>query len=223
MLKIVNRLLAAVMLFGATLPSAAVAADRVVTLSPTSRFFQTIRLGTATGGPELRAVVPPDIAAVVFTDKSDNEPVAGWFDRTFKASLKKNDMLAKKPELAKYELSATVQSMAVTPIATGSHHKSSVAYRLTEIATGAVVWEGVKSPDFDIARGMRFGALGGALGAAAGGALTGQNPAVTAAMINSSQRGRRPFDIRIDTYEGIMRGFQDMAEHVVIDVSDLPQ
>ena len=61
-LKIVNRLLAAVMLFGATLPSAAVAADRVVTLSPTSRFFQTIRLGTATGGPELRAVVPPDIA-----------------------------------------------------------------------------------------------------------------------------------------------------------------
>jgi hypothetical protein len=195
------------------------AADRVVTLAPIHPLYEAVRLGTATGGPTLKAVVPSDVAQVVFTSASDDEPVAGWFDRTFKAALKKNGMLAKKPDQARYELSAVVNEMMITPMVTGSHHKSIVSYRLVELASGTEVWKTTDSRDFDVNRGMRFGAIGGALGAAAGGAIAGQNPAVTAAMINSSQRGRRPFDIRIDTYEGIMRGFQQMAESAVLAMS----
>jgi hypothetical protein len=126
--------------------------------------------------------------------------------------------MAKKPELAKYELTAEVRSMLVTPLVTGSHHTSVVTYRLRELATGSQVWEQTQSMDFNVKRGIRFGAIGGALGAAAGGALTGQNPAVTAAMI-SKQRPHRPFDIRIDVYEGVMRGFQRMAESTVTELS----
>jgi hypothetical protein len=72
--------------------------------------------------------------------------------------------------------------------------------------------------DFDVKRGMRFGAIGGAVGAAAGGALTGQNPALTASMI-TNQRPHRPFDVRIDTWEGIMRGFQQMAKKTVVELA----
>jgi hypothetical protein len=195
------------------------AADRVVTLQPGHKLTGTVRLGRAVGGPTLKTVVPSDIAAIVFTGASDDEPVAGWFDRTFKASLKKNGMIAAKPEAAKYELNATVASMAITPLVTGSRHQSEVVYQLIDIATGAEVWRKTEHRDFYVTRGMRFGALGGAMGAALGGALAGQSPAVTAAMINPSQRGRRPFDVRIDIYEGIMRGFQQQAEGVVADLA----
>jgi hypothetical protein len=217
----VNVGLAALAAFVMVAPASLRAADRVVTLAPTHPLYEAVRLGTATGGPTLKTVVPADISSVVFTSASDDEPVAGWFDRTFKAALKKNAMLAKKPEQARYELSATVAEMAITPMVTGSHHKSVVSYRLTELATGKEVWKMTDQRDFDVSRGIRFGAIGGALGAAAGGAIAGQNPAVTAAMINSSQRGRRPFDIRIDTYEGIMRGFQQGAESAVLGMSKL--
>jgi hypothetical protein len=199
----------------ATLSGVSHAADRVVTLQPGHKLTGTVRLGRAVGGPTLKTVVPSDIAAIVFTGASDDEPVAGWFDRTFKASLKKNGMLAAKPEAAKYELNATVASMAITPLVTGSRHQSEVVYQLIDIATGAET----EHRDFYVTRGMRFGALGGAMGAALGGALAGQSPAVTAAMINPSQRGRRPFDVRIDIYEGIMRGFQQQAEGVVADLA----
>ncbi len=202
-------------------PTSLRAADRVVTLAPSHPLYGAVRLGTATGGPTLKTVVPPEIAQKVFTSASDDEPVAGWFDRTFKAALKKNGLLSKNPEQARYELNAAVAEMAITPMVTGSHHKSTVTYRLTELATGKEVWKTTDTRDFDVNRGMRFGAIGGAIGAAAGGAIAGQNPAVTAAMISSSQRGRRPFDIRIDTYEGIMRGFQQMAESAVIGMSRL--
>jgi hypothetical protein len=60
--------------------------------------------------------------------------------------------------------------------------------------------------------------MGGALGAALGGALAGQNPAITSQMI-TNQRGHRPFDVRIDVYEGIMRGFQEMARNSVAELT----
>ena len=196
------------------------AADRIVTLAPDSPLAGTVRLGEAIGGPKLREVVDADIAAIVFTGKSDDVPISGWFERTYKAALKKNGLLAKKPETARYELTAEIRSMAITPLVTGSHHKSTVVYRLRDVATGQQLWEQLQEPDFDIERGIRFGKIGGAIGAAAGGAISGQNPAVTAATISASGR-TRPFDVRIDVYEGIMRGFQRMAEKTVIDLAAL--
>ena len=65
-----------------------------------------------------------------------------------------------------------------------------------------------------VARGIRFGKLGGAIGSAAGGALSGQNPAITAAMLAGKGRSIRPFDVRIDVYQGIMADFQTGAERV---------
>jgi hypothetical protein len=162
--------------------------------------------------------VAADVAAKVFTSEHDAELAAGWFERTYQAALRKNGMAAKKPELAKYELTAQVQTMTVTPMVTGSHHSSVVTYRLRDIASDAQVWEQTQTIDFDVRRGMRFGGFGNALGAAAGGALAGQSPAVTAAMI-SSRWPHRPFDIRIDVYEGIMRGFQRMAERTVAELA----
>lgn len=201
-------------------PVAVHAADRVVTLAPGNVMAGSIRLGAATGGPSVHDAVPPDIAGKVFTSKSDEEPVAGWFDRTYKAALKTNGFLAAKPELARYELTAEVKSMTITPLVMGSHHRSVVTYRLRSSSTGAQVWEQTQRMDFDIKRGIRFGAIGGALGAAAGGAITGQNPAITAAMI-TNQRPHRPFDVRIDVWEGIMRGFQQMAETSMIEIAKL--
>lgn len=198
------------------------AADKVVELAPDNQFAGRITLGAATGGPVLRDVVAPDIAALVFTSDSDGEPVHGWFGRTYKASLKTNGMLAKKPEAARYELTAAVGDMAITPMPTGSIHKSRVTFRLRDIAADKVVWEQVQTTDRPIDRGIRFGKIGGAIGAAAGGAITGQNSAVTAAQISASQGRIRPFDIRIDVYEGIMKGFQDMAERTVAALAVLP-
>jgi hypothetical protein len=197
----------------------AAAADKVVTLRAGSPFAGTVRLGAATGGPTLRSVVPADIAAVVFTGKHDDEPVSGWFTRTYNAALKTNGMLAKKPEAARYELTAEVKSMAITPLSTGSRHVSAVTYRLSEVSTGKQIWSEDQSPDMNITRGIRFGKIGGMIGAAAGGAITGQNPAVTSAMINNSGRGLRPMDVRIDVYEGIMKGFQAMAEKTVTEMA----
>ncbi len=199
-------------------PTLAVAADRVVTLAPDNPLAGAIRLGEATGGPSVHDAVPADVAEKVFTSPSDSEPANGWFTRTYTAALKTNGFMAKKPELARYELSAEVKSMAVTPLLSGSHHTSVVVYRLRDITKDAVVWEQTQSTDFDVRRGMRFGAIGGAIGSAAGGALAGQNPAVTASMI-SNQRPHRPFDIRIDVWEGIMRGFQQMAQKTMIELS----
>jgi hypothetical protein len=196
-----------------------VAADKVVTLPAGSPFAGTVRLGPATGGPTLRSVVPADIAAVVFTGKHDDEPVNGWFTRTYNAALKTNGMLAKKPDAARYELTADVRSMAITPLSTGSRHVSAVTYRLSDVSTGKQIWSQDQAPDMNITRGIRFGKIGGMIGAAAGGAITGQNPAVTSAMINNSGRGVRPFDVRIDVYEGIMKGFQAMAEKTVTEIA----
>lgn len=198
------------------------AADKVVDLAPDNQFAGRISLGAATGGPVLRDVVAPDIAALVFTSDGDGEPVHGWFTRTYKASLKTNGMLAKKPEVARYELTAEIGEMAITPTPTGSVHKSQVTFRLRDIAADKIVWEQVQTTDRAIDRGIRFGKIGGAIGAAAGGAITGQNSAVTAAQISASQGRIRPFDIRIDVYEGIMKGFQDMAERTVAALAILP-
>jgi hypothetical protein len=202
----------------ALVPTAAPAADRVVTLAPGNSLAGAIRLGEVTGGPSVHDAVPADVAEKVFTSPSDNEPANGWFKRTYTAALKTNGFMAKKPELARYELVAEVKSMAITPLVIGSHHTSLVVYRLRDIARGTIVWEQTQSMDFDVKRGMRFGAIGGAMGAAAGGALTGQNPAITASMI-TKKRPHRPFDIRIDVWEGIMRGFQQMAEKTMIELS----
>lgn len=202
-------------------PSVVAAADRVVTLVPGHELAGAVRVGTATGGPSVRELVPADVAAKVFTSEHDGELAAGWFDRTYRAALRTNGLMAKKPELAKYELTAEVKSMTITPLVTGSHHTSVVTYRLRDITTGAQVWEQTQAMDLDIKRGMRFGAIGGAIGAAAGGALTGQNPAVTASMI-TNRRPHRPFDVRIDVYEGIMRGFQRMAESTVTELASTP-
>lgn len=199
-------------------PGAVQAAERVVTLAPGNPMAGAIRLGEATGGPSVHDLVPADVAEKVFTSKSDSEPANGWFNRTYSAALKTNGFMAKKPELARYELTADVKSMTVTPLASGSHHKSTVIYRLREIATSKTVWEQTQAMDFDVRRGMRFGAIGGAIGAAAGGALAGQNPALTAAMI-TNQRPHRPFDVRIDTWEGIMRGFQQMAQKTMVELA----
>ncbi|MEJ7928206.1 hypothetical protein WG908_15775 [Sphingobium sp. AN641] len=199
-------------------PVTAHAAERVVTLAPGNPMAGAIRLGQATGGPSVHDVVPADVAEKVFTSPSDREPANGWFNRTFSAALKTNGFIAKKPELARYELAAEVKSMKVTPLITGSHHNSTVIYRLRDIATGTIVWEQSQTMDFEVKRGMRFGAIGGALGAATGGALAGQNPALTAAMI-TKQRPHRPFDVRIDTWEGIMRGFQQMARKTMVELA----
>ncbi|MDF0546208.1 hypothetical protein PX699_28015 [Sphingobium sp. H39-3-25] len=209
----------ALVLFGFCMaPVAVQAAERVVTLAPGNPMAGAIRLGQATGGPSVHDVVPADVAEKVFTSPSDSEPANGWFNRTYSAALKTNGFMAKKPETARYELAAEVKSMAVTPLVIGSHHKSIVVYTLREISTGTIVWEQTQAMDFDVKRGMRFGAIGGALGAAAGGALTGQNPALTAAMI-TNQRPHRPFDVRIDTWEGIMRGFQQMAQKTMVELA----
>jgi hypothetical protein len=200
------------------MPITAQAAERVVTLAPGNPLVEAVRLGHATGGPSVHDVVPADVAEKVFTSKSDSEPANGWFDRTYSAALKTNGFLAKKPELARYELNAEVKSMAITPLANGSHHTSVVVYTLRDIAGSTIVWTQSQTMDFDVKRGIRFGAIGGALGAAAGGALAGQNPAITAAMI-TSQRPHRPFDVRIDTYEGIMRGFQQMAQKTMTEMA----
>jgi hypothetical protein len=202
-------------------PMPAPAAKRVVTLAPDSPMMAAVRLGKATGGPSVRDLVPADVAAKVFTSESDAEPANGWFDRTFSAALKANGFAAKKPEAARYELSADVKLMKITPLVSGSHHQSVVTYRMHDVATGAQVWERTQTMDFDVNRGMRFGAIGGAIGAAAGGALAGQNPAITAVMI-TNQRPHRPFDVRIDVYEGVMRGFQRMAQQTMIDLAALP-
>lgn len=199
----------------------AIAADRVVNLAPDSPWAGAVRIGEPSGGPSLREVVPADVSAVVFTSESDDAPVNGWFNRTYSAALKKNGLWAKKPQAARYELTAEVRSMAIAPLATGSHHSSEVVYRLRNLATGEQVWEQVQKMDFDVDRGVRFGKIGGALGGAAGGAITGQNPAVTAASITASNGRVRPFDIRIDVYEGIMRGFQRMAEKTMIEIASL--
>lgn len=202
--------------------SPAAAADKVVDLAPDNQFAGAIRLGPATGGPTIRETVAPDIAALVFTSESDAEPVHGWFTRTYKASLKTNGMLAKKPEAARYELTATIDSLAIVPTPTGSVHTSKVTFHLRDIAADRIVWEQAQSTDKIVTRGIRFGKIGGAIGAAAGGAIAGQNSAVTAAQISASQGRIRPFDIRIDTYEGIMKGFQDMAERTVSALAVLP-
>lgn len=199
---------------------AAQAADRVVTLPAGHPLAGMVRIGAPTGGPSLRELVPADIAEKVFTSEHDTEPANGWFTRTYTAALKTNGFMAKKPELARYELTAEVKSMAVTPLVSGSHHNSVVVYRLRDVTRGTQLWEQTQSMDFDIKRGIRFGAIGGAIGAAAGGALTGQNPAVTSAMI-TNQRPHRPFDVRIDVYEGIMRGFQQMAEKTMVELAAL--
>lgn len=201
------------------IPAVSFAADRVVTLPANSPFSGTVRLGAASGGPELRAVVPADVAEIVFTQESDAQPANAWFDRTYTAALKKNGFFAKDPTKARYELTAEVQSMTITPLTTGSHHKSAVIYRLKDIATGAQIWEQTQTPDFEITRGVRFGKIGRAIGGAVGGAVTGENPAVTATMINANKGKIRPFDIRIDVYEGIMRGFQAMAEKTLIQLA----
>jgi hypothetical protein len=185
---------------------------------PASALLGAVRLGAATGGPTLREVVPSDVADVVFTSASDVEPAAGWFTRTYRAALKRSGLLASKPETARYELTAEVRSMAITPMFTGVHHRSVVTYRLHDIANGTNVWERTQTANLDVNRGFRFGAMGGALGAALGGALTGQNPAITSQMI-TNQRGHRPFDVRIDVYEGIMRGFQEMARNSVAELT----
>ena len=200
------------------MPAAARGAERVVTLAPGNPMAGAIRLGQATGGPSVHDVVPADVAEKVFTSPSDTEPANGWFNRTYSAALKANGFMAKKPELARYELMAEVKSMAITPLVSGSHHTSSVVYRLRDIANGTVVWEQTQTMDFDVKRGMRFSAIGGAIGAAAGGALAGQNPALTASMI-TNQRPHRPFDVRIDTWEGIMRGFQQMAQKTMVELA----
>ncbi|HKY83068.1 MAG TPA: hypothetical protein VJM09_16545 [Sphingobium sp.] len=206
------------------LPVCAKAADRVVALDQGHALAEAVRLGEATGGPAVRELVSAEIAEKVFTSEHDGEPANGWFNRTYRAALRTNGFLAKKPELARYELTAEVGSMSITPLLTGTHHNSVVTYRLRDIAKGEQLWEQTQSMDFDVNRGMRFGAIGGAIGAAAGGAMTGQNPAVTAAMI-TNQRPHRPFDVRIDVYEGIMRGFQRMAEKTMIELAGvhLPQ
>jgi hypothetical protein len=185
---------------------------------PASNLVGAIRLGAATGGPSLREVVPTEVSDLVFTSASDSEPANGWFTRTFRAALKRNGLLSKKPETARYELTAEVRSMAITPLAAGVHHHSVVTYRLRDLASGADVWQRTQIANLDVQRGFRFGALGGAMGAALGGALTGQNPAVTAQLI-TNQRGHRPFDVRIDVYEGIMRGFQEMALNSVTELA----
>jgi len=200
-------------------PAAAPAAERVVTLAPGNPMAGLIRLGQATGGPSVHDVVPADVAEKVFTSPSDNEPANGWFNRTYSAALKTNGFMAKKPELARYELTAEVKSMAITPLVSGSHHQSAVVYRLRDIAKGTIIWEQTQAMDFDVKRGVRFGAIGGAIGAAAGGALTGQNPAITANMI-TNQRPHRPFDVRIDIWEGIMRGFQQMAQKTMVELAE---
>ena len=185
---------------------------------PASALLGAVRLGAATGGPSLREVVPSDVAEVVFTSASDVEPAAGWFTRTYRAALKRGGLLASKPEAARYELTAEVRSMVITPMSTGVHHRSIVTYRLRDVANGAAVWERTQTANLDVNRGFRFGAMGGALGAALGGAITGQNPAITSQMI-TNQRGHRPFDVRIDVYEGIMRGFQEMARSSVAELT----
>ena len=204
----------------AGLSIAAPAAERVVTLASNNPMAGAIKLGTATGGPSVHDLVPADVAEKVFTSKSDSEPAAGWFDRTYGAALRVNGFMAKKPDLARYELSAQVRSMTVTPLVTGSHTTGVVTYRLRDIASGSQLWEQTQSVDLDVTRGVRFGAIGSAIGAAAGGALTGQNPAITSAMIGN-QRLHRPFDVRIDVYEGLMRGFQQMARKTMVDLADL--
>jgi hypothetical protein len=35
----------------------------------------------------------------------------------------------------------------------------------------------------------------------------------------TNQRPHRPFDVRIDTWEGIMRGFQQMAKKTVVELA----
>jgi hypothetical protein len=199
----------------------AFAADRVVNLPPGSPWAGTVRIGEPTGGPSLREVAPADISAVVFTGEGDDAPVNGWFNRTTTAALKKNGLWARKPEAARYMLTADVQSMAITPLATGSRHRSIVIYRLKDAATGRQLWEKAHDLDFEVERGIRFGKIGGAMGGALGGALAGQDPAVTAAMIGFGGSKVRPFDIRIDIYEGIMRGFQRMAETTIQSLTAL--
>ena len=195
------------------------AAEPPKALSVSAReLLGAVRLGAATGGPSLREVVPSDVASLVFTSSSDSEPANGWFTRTFRAALKRNELLAKKPETARFELTAQVRSMVITPLAGGVHHQSVVTYRLRDLNTGSEVWQRTQVANLDVQRGFRFGALGGAMGAALGGALTGQNPAVTAQLINN-QRGHRPFDVRIDVYEGIMRGFQEMARNSMTELT----
>ncbi|QJU59472.1 hypothetical protein HL653_18470 [Sphingomonas sp. AP4-R1] len=207
----------ACLLLTAATPSGVIAADRVVTLIPGHPFAEAIRIGTASGGPNLRDVVAPDIAAKVFTSKSDDRPANAWFTRTYEAALRTNGFLARTPALARYALNAEVATLAITPSVTGSHTSGTVTYRLIEIATGRQVWSETQTVDFDVRRGMRFGKIGGAVGLAVAGALTGQNPAVTGTMING--RGVRPFDTRIDVYEGIMRGFQHMAQQSMKSLS----
>jgi hypothetical protein len=211
-----RKLLTVIALAFAT-PGIAQAADRVVTLAPGNPFADAIRLGTPTGGPSVHDAVPSDVGDLVFTEKYDSEPVNGWFNRTYRAAMKVNGFLAKKPEDARYELTAEVTAMKITPLATGAYHTSAVTYHLREVATGKEVWTQSQSPFFNVDRGVRFGKIGRAMGAAAGGALTGTNPAVTAASIRENKI--RPIDIRIDVYEGIMRGFQRMAEKTAIELA----
>lgn len=209
--------------FGLTMVPPAEAADRVITLSADNQFAGTVRLGEPSGGPAFREVMTPDLATLLFKEDGGKEPVSGWFTRTYRAALKTNGMLAKKPEAARYELNAEVLSMAITPLATGAHHKSKVIYRLRDASTGSVVWQQEQSVDENIQRGIRFGKMFGAMGAAAGGAITGQNPAVTAAQITASQGRIRPFDVLIDVAEGIMKGFQGMAKATVVAMAALPK
>jgi hypothetical protein len=157
-------------------------------------------------------VVSPDIAAKVFTSSSDARPANAWFAHAYESALRKNGFLARAAETARYQLNADVSSLTITPLATGTHHNSVVILRLIEITTGRQVWSEVRTTDFDIRRGVRFGKIGGVIGLAVAGALTGQNPGVTNALIgNARAPAQRPFDTRIDVYEGIMRGFQQMA------------
>ena len=114
-----------VVMQGAVLGLASAQAARRVTALPEGHpLAGAIRLGPASGGPSVREVVEPEIAATVFTASHDGEPVSGWFGRTFRAALAKNGMLAKDADKARYELSATVEAMHIVPLATGASHIS---------------------------------------------------------------------------------------------------
>jgi hypothetical protein len=191
--------------------SAASAVDRIVTLTPGHPFAGAIRIGTAVGGPSLRNVVPPDVAELVFKSASDNRPANAWFAGAYEAALRANGFLAKAPALAPYRLDAEVSALAIRPMETGSHHSSVVTYRLVDVATGRQVWSETQRIDFDVRRGFRFGKIGGVIGLAVAGALVGQNPALTSYQMTDYRKRARPFDTRIDVYEGLLRGFQLMA------------
>lgn len=192
---------------------------KLVEVGETHPLAHSIRLSEENSPFMVPDVVPPEIASVAFDKKYIKNPsnVSGMFRYVFHDALKDNNLIASSPELAKFELSAEIEEMSVTPNGNGAGHDSRVTFRLTELKTGSVVWTSQEITHIVARRGIRWGEVLGAAGKAAGSALAGTSTPVAVASATSYSNKTRngPKDAILDSYQGIGDGFSAMARSVI--------